>query len=63
MFTVAAIPFDTGVVQQKSYKKGAYESIDNIDKILLYCNTKNDLPIKQKNFVLYWLKKLTLLKI
>ena len=40
IFTVAAIPFDTGVVEQKSYKKGAYESVDNIDKILLYCNTK-----------------------
>ena len=49
MFTVAAIPFDTGVVQQKSYKKGAYESVDNINKILLYCNTKEFIKNMEDN--------------
>ena len=41
IFTVAAVPFDTMEVEKRGYKKGAYESVKSIDKILLYCNTKD----------------------
>ena len=41
IFTVAAVPFDTKEVEKRGYKKGAYESVKSIDKILLYCNTKD----------------------
>ena len=41
IFTVAAVPFDTMEVEKKGYKKGAYESVASVDKILLYCNTKD----------------------